>query len=116
MTLNRKSVKIAVEVNDAAMRTVNNVYVGTVMVTLFFTSANFNNTLPSAVSNLIDGTNNALRIIPIYSSRCNIMCMLKCVSAQETDLRKTGNNGNLRRSVSLGTPVEYSPVTQQFSL
>ena len=62
MTLNRKSVKIAVEVNDAAMRTVNNVYIGTVIVTLFFTSANLNtlDTLPSAVSNLIDGTNNAL--------------------------------------------------------
>ncbi|BBH53527.1 hypothetical protein [Fluviispira sanaruensis] len=62
---------VTIEVNDKGMRTVNNVYVGTIIVTLYFTDSSINNKLPAKVQNLIDSTNNALGIIPIYSSTVN---------------------------------------------
>ncbi|WP_186645252.1 hypothetical protein [Fluviispira vulneris] len=68
---NKSNDNVTVEVNDTGMRTVNNVYVGTIIVTLYFTDASINNKLPAKVQNLIDTSNNALGIIPIYSSSVN---------------------------------------------
>ncbi|KAB8033182.1 hypothetical protein [Fluviispira multicolorata] len=62
---------VTMDIDASQIRTRSNIYVGTVILTLYFTDSSLGNTLPTSIANLIDQTNNALSIIPIYSSTIN---------------------------------------------